>query len=159
MAVGGKCYRSLAVDESFFLARAAMAIVGLGVDLVHVPRIARAWARFGGRFAARFLHPDERAALQALQLRQGADEARVAQWLAGRWAAKEAAYKALGPSAGPARTLFTELQVLSGSAKQPLLELHGTAAATARARGVKRSHLSLSHDGEYAFAQVILESG
>lgn len=145
-----------------------MGVVGLGVDVVHVPRVARLLAAFGDRFTKRFLHAEERCALAALLNAEADAEAdarsggglRAAHFVASRWAVKEASYKALAhaPTRGLPRIAFTDM-VLEGSAGPPKLSLRGRAASAADALGVKRCFVSVSHDGEYAFAQVILESG
>ncbi len=61
--------------------------------------------------------------------------------------------KALG---SPPGLRFTDLEVQRGTGA-PTLELHGTAAGAARALGVSRVHLSLTHDGGVAVAAVVLE--
>ena len=125
-----------------------MALLGIGMDLVELDRVARALARFGPRFAARILTPDEAAALP-----RGAAAVR---FCAGRFAAKEAGVKALGTGfalgIGP-----RDLEVCALASGQPCLILHGEAAARARTLGVARVHLSLTHSRSTAGAMVVLE--
>jgi holo-[acyl-carrier protein] synthase len=74
-----------------------------------------------------------------------------------RFAAKEAFLKALGT--GWANGIrWTDVEVTGGGSVAPHLAIHGRAAEILAARGGSASHLSLSHDGEYAFAVCILES-
>jgi holo-[acyl-carrier protein] synthase len=124
-------------------------ILGLGMDVVEVGRIARILdgppAR-AERFVARVYTPAERAACEARRDR--------ASGLAARFAAKEAGMKALG---APPGTSWTDLEVTRREGEPPALRLHGAAAAAAAARGVVRVHLTLTHDGGVAAATVILE--
>mmetsp|Transcript_13564 Transcript_13564/g.26158 ORF Transcript_13564/g.26158 Transcript_13564/m.26158 type:complete len:142 (+) Transcript_13564:150-575(+) len=132
-----------------------MRILGLGVDIAHIPRFERTFSKFGDRFARKFLHEHE---LRALFEAQAEAPGRVTRYLASRWAAKEATYKALGPS--QPRLLFPEFEVVTGpraGGPQPKIQLHGHAAIHAEQIGVEEIFLSLSHDGEYAFAQVLLQ--
>jgi holo-[acyl-carrier protein] synthase len=127
-------------------------ILGLGIDAVDVERMRRnvGGARPGPR-AERFLErcftPAERAYCDARRDR--------ASHYAARFAAKEAAMKALG---APAGIRFQDVEVRrEGGA--PRLELSGAAARAAAALGVSRVHLSLTHDGGVAVAGVVLEGG
>lgn len=121
-------------------------IVGLGIDIAELPRIARAWERHGKRFAERVLHPAELARLP---------DAPVA-FLAARFAAKEAAVKALG-------TGFTggigpkDIEVRPLPTGQPMLVLHAGAAARLAELGATTAHVSLTHGRDTAAAVVILE--
>lgn len=123
-------------------------ILGFGMDVVEIPRIARILAGSPGtaeRFLARVYTPGERAFCEAVHDR--------ASRLAARFAAKEAAVKALG---APPGLRWTELEVVRG-AGAPALVLHGAAEAAARRRGVTRVHLTITHDAGVAAAAVILE--
>jgi holo-[acyl-carrier protein] synthase len=75
--------------------------------------------------------------------------------LAARFAAKEALAKALG---APAGLSWQHAEVVSTPAGAPQLKLSGTVAARAAELGTDRTHLSLSHDGGFALAVVLLES-
>ncbi len=124
-------------------------ILGLGMDVVEVGRLARILdgppAR-AERFVARVYTPAERAACEARRDR--------ASGFAARFAAKEAGVKALG---APPGVRWTDLEVTRREGEPPVLRLHGVAAAAAAARGVARVHLTLTHDGGVAAATVILE--
>jgi holo-[acyl-carrier protein] synthase len=121
-------------------------ILGIGVDLTPVDRMARAMAKHDGRLEERLFTPAERAYCRA--------RAEAAQHFAARFAAKEAVLKALGVPDG---LRWHELEVVNAPDGAPRLELHGAAAAAARARGVARLHLSLTHAGGQAMAFVVAE--
>lgn len=123
-------------------------ILGLGMDLVEIGRIARILdgppAR-ADRFLARCFTPSERVYCDAQRDRAGR--------YAARFAAKEATVKALGAPAGVA---WTEIEVERGDGA-PALRLSGAAREAAVRRGVGRLHLTLTHDAGVAGATVILE--
>ncbi|MCA1905468.1 MAG: holo-ACP synthase [Desulfarculus sp.] len=122
-------------------------ILGLGQDLCLVTRIAAARARFGDRFLARCFTPAEAAVCLA---RPRPDSA-----LAMRFAAKEAFSKAAG--LGMRGLAWHEIEVAHHPSGQPYLILHGRAAAWAARHEMTASHLSLTDDGDYAAAVVVLE--
>jgi holo-[acyl-carrier protein] synthase len=124
-------------------------IVGIGIDLVHIPRIARAVARWGDRFTGRVFTPEELG--YCLRHRQP-------EWcLALRFAAKEACSKALGT--GIRRGVaWRHMAVFNEPSGRPVLHLSGGALKRAEDLKGSRWHLSLSHDGEYAIAVVIIDS-
>ena len=123
-------------------------IVGLGIDMTELERIGKAHARFGRRFLEKFLAPGELAAL--------AGKPRLSL-LAGRFAAKEAAVKALGTGfsggIGPC-----EIEVVTGPAGAPGLVFHGLARRRAEQLGARAAHLSISHERGHAVAVVVLEA-
>ena len=124
-------------------------IVGLGIDVVEVDRLAEALKRQGDRFAERVFTDRERAACESRADRVLA--------LAARFAAKEACLKALGT--GWAEGLgFRDVEIVRDGNQPPRLVLHGEAARRAEALGVIRSHVSLTHQPGLAAAVVILES-
>jgi holo-[acyl-carrier protein] synthase len=125
-------------------------ILGFGIDAVEIERIRRnVGGTRPGRRAERFLErcftPAERAYCDARRDR--------ASHYAARFAAKEAAIKALGAPPGMG---FRDVEVRR-EAGPPRLELSGEAARAAAALGVSRIHLSLTHDGGLAVAGVVLE--
>ncbi len=121
-------------------------IVGIGIDLVEIERMAEALARHAGRFAQRVFLPDEQAYCEKM--------ARGAMHYAARFAAKEAAWKALGLPGG---LPWRQIEITRTPAGQPGLRLHGDTEAKARARGIDRLHLSMSHTETIATAMVIAE--
>jgi holo-[acyl-carrier protein] synthase len=123
-------------------------ILGLGIDLVEVNRLAGALGRHGERFERRVFTDRERADCKG--------RADRLQALAARFAAKEACLKALGT--GWARGLaFGQVEVIRASSGKPELRLHGPAAEAASRLGVGSVHVSLTHQPNTAAAVVILE--
>lgn len=120
-------------------------LVAIGIDLVHVPRIEESLRTVGERFVQRMFTEAE-AAYAA-----GSPPAR-AERLAARFAAKEAAIKALNLS--EVGVDWRDLEVVRHDDGRCELVLHGRALEHARARGVGRTLVCLSHDGEYAAAVV-----
>lgn len=123
-------------------------IAGIGVDIVEVSRVAQALERQGDRFAARVFTPGEIAECWP-------SEQQRCRRLAARFAAKEAALKALG--IGLRGVSWQEIEVVKDSLGKPSLRLTGRLAEIAAAQGVTAMHLSLSHCKEYALAQVVAE--
>ena len=124
-------------------------IVGLGIDVVEVSRLADALHRHGDRFVLRVFTDLERAACDPRADRLLA--------YAARFAAKEACLKALGT--GWAEGLgFRDVKVVREGNQPPRLVLHGEAVRRAESLGVIRSHVSLTHQPGLAAAVVILES-
>jgi len=121
-------------------------IVAVGIDVVMVDRFARALARTP-LLADRLFTEDERVT--------GSGNPRAAESLAARFAAKEAVAKALG---APAGLRWHDCEVVADPDGRPWLTVAGTVAAAAAERGIKRWHLSLSHDGGIASAMVVAES-
>ena len=125
-------------------------IQGTGFDLAALPRIRTLLERYGERFLSRVLTEKERAALPA------APAARTA-YVAGRFAAKEAAVKALGTGFAEGIGMH-DVEILSLDSGRPALFLHGAAAARAEGMGVRALHVSISHERDVAGAVVILEA-
>jgi holo-[acyl-carrier protein] synthase len=127
-------------------------ILGVGLDVVEVERIRRmvgpeAPAGTAERFVARCFTGEERRYCEARR--------DPATFYAARFAAKEAASKALG---APEGIRFTDVEVRRGDGA-PELVLSGAALRAAQGRGVERIHVTLTHDGGIAAAVVILEGG
>ncbi len=125
-------------------------ILGVGIDLVEVSRIRASLQRFGDRFTARVLLPQEAAYCSAC--------ADPAIHVAARFAAKEAASKALGTGIG-IELGWHDLEVVRGVTGRPELQWRGRGIDLARCRGVIRTHLSLTHTASSAAAVVVIESG
>jgi len=124
-------------------------VVGIGVDVCEVRRMARELAREGGGFCDQVFTAGEIA--------DCAMHRNPARRFAARFAAKEAALKALAiglPDAGALREV--EVRLSPGGA--PCLVLHARLARLARERGVGRAHVSLAHEGGIAVASVVLEA-
>jgi len=115
-------------------------IVGIGTDLVEVARLEEALDRTPTLRDRVFTASEAGMPLESL---------------AARFAAKEALAKALGTAGGLS---WQDAEVVVDGKGRPSFELRGTVAASAQELSVERVHLSLSHDGGFAVALVILES-
>ena len=124
-------------------------IVGTGIDLAEVPRIAAAIERFGERFLHRVFTADE--------IRYCDSKANRFERYAARFAAKEAGLKAIGTGWGRG-VFWTDIEVRREPGGRPTIAFHGKAADFAAKLGVKHASLSLTHTKETAMAQVILEN-
>lgn len=125
-----------------------MPIVGLGQDIVEIARVEASLERLGEKFAARILAEPELAVWR--------EHNQQARFLAKRFAAKEAAAKALGTGIGRGVS-FTDLLVSNDDWGKPLLQLTGGAAERAAQLGAVSFHLSITDERHYAAACVILE--
>ena len=125
-------------------------ILGIGVDLCEVERLEAAIARHGERFLARIYTEAERAYCESKLNRM--------ERFAGRFAAKEAAMKAIGT--GWRRGVgWRDFEVTRAASGQPVIVFHGAAGRIADELGVKRSLVSITHIKSMAMAQVVLEAG
>lgn len=122
-------------------------IVGIGTDLVDIRRIDGV-LKAQPRFAEKVLTPNEFVIWQ----QKGAQAA----YLAKRWAAKEAVFKALGTGLRQGMS-FQDVEVSNSPLGAPQLNLQGGTALEAQKRGIKYWHLSLSDEQDYALAYVIAE--
>lgn len=122
-------------------------ILGIGLDVAEVSRIRDSLERFGEGFTRRVLTEAEAA---------GMPKADPAPYVAARFAAKEAAAKALGTGFAEGVTQ-TSIEVLNLPSGAPVLKLHGKALEIASAMGVQRMHISLTHGRDIAAATVIME--
>ncbi|MEX1018014.1 MAG: holo-ACP synthase [Litorilinea sp.] len=117
-----------------------------GVDMIEICRLQEAVDRHGARFLERVYTPGE----------LGACRGRL-ESLAARFAAKEAAAKALGTGIGRTGIRWTDIEVCTDAASgAPELLLHGPAAQQAAALGMAEWSVSLSHDRERAIAFVVM---
>jgi holo-[acyl-carrier protein] synthase len=124
-------------------------IVGHGIDLVAVSRVQRLLDEHPDRFASRCFTPAEQAYCDGQARRR-------AEHYAARFAAKEAAVKALG-SGVRGGVQWTDVEVVREPTGRPTLVLAGRAAELAASAGVGRSWVSLSHTDGHAIASVVLE--
>jgi holo-[acyl-carrier protein] synthase len=123
-----------------------MDIIGIGMDVTDLPRIAQALDRYGERFLRRVF--TEREIAYCTRRRNPVPH------LAGRFAAKEAAMKALGTGHSMG-VLWKDIEVVRGGGP-PQLRLHGGAARRADGMHVRRSLITISHAETVAIAQVML---
>jgi holo-[acyl-carrier protein] synthase len=125
-------------------------IAGTGIDVVEIARIQHAMDRYGRRFLDRVYLDEEQA--YCLRKRKSAES------FAGRFAAKEAAAKALGTGISYGVN-WLEIEVVREPGGRPGIRFHGRAAQTAGRLGVVRSVLSITHTATLAMASVVLENG
>lgn len=123
-------------------------IVGLGIDIIEIERVKSAREKWGDRFTGRVFTERELGSWRET----GSADSR----LAGRFAAKEAAMKALGVGWGPDAS-WHELEVSNDEKGKPILSMTGSAAETAGSMGVSSMHVSISHSPLSACAVVVLE--
>jgi holo-[acyl-carrier protein] synthase len=124
-------------------------IVGTGIDIAEVPRIRLAIERFGLHFLERIY--------TAKEMQYCDSKANRVERYAARFAAKEAAMKALGTGWNHG-VRWRNCEVTRMPGGRPTLAFHGKAGEFAAKLGVKNTALSISHTEEQAIAQVILES-
>src|SRR2546421_9471785 len=124
-------------------------IVGSGIDIAEVPRVAKAVARFGDRFVRRVFTDGE--------IRYCDSKANRVERYAARFAAKEAAMKALGTGWNHG-VRWRDVEVVRPRGQRPTIKFHGQAATFAEKLHAKNVALSITHTSEQALAHVILES-
>ncbi|MGY2575170.1 holo-ACP synthase [Vibrio sp. C8] len=124
-------------------------IVGLGTDIAEIERIEKALNRSGDAFAQRILTENEIEVFTHLKQK--------GRYLAKRFAAKEAASKALGTGIAHGVS-FQDFEISNDENGKPVLTLSGKAQQIAQASSVRSVHLTISDERHYAVATVILES-
>ena len=123
-------------------------IVGTGIDLVEIERIQQSVERYGERFLRRVYTAAEQA--YCLRKRNSAES------LAARFAAKEAAAKALGTGINQGVT-WLEIEVVREPGGRPTIAFRGRALEFATRLGVRSAALSITHTRGLAMASVVLE--
>ena len=124
-------------------------IVGTGIDIAEVPRIAESINRFGERFIRRVFTEGE--------IRYCESKANRFERYAARFAAKEAAMKALGTGWNNG-VRWRDVEVVREPGRRPTINFHAKAAEVAARLNTKNISLSITHTAEQAMASVILES-
>lgn len=127
-------------------------ILGIGTDLVEIERLAQSYARHGDRLVHRILGVSERVAAPA------SDSPRFSAWLAKRFAAKEAAVKAMGTGFSGGISLH-DIQTIHNARGAPELIFGGLAQQRLDEIGAVRVHLSISDERSHALAFVVIEGG
>ncbi|MBO5723241.1 MAG: holo-ACP synthase [Lentisphaeria bacterium] len=120
-------------------------IAGLGNDIVDCRRVQHALENHGEHFIRRVLTEKE--------MEEGGN---ALSYVAGRWAAKEAIAKALGFGIGQ-KCSFAEIQILRDEYGRPCVELAGKTELTAEEQQIRKIHVTISHEHNYAVATAILE--
>jgi holo-[acyl-carrier protein] synthase len=125
-------------------------IVGLGLDIAEIDRIEAAIVRHGAPFIERLFTPREAAYCESHRNRF--------ERYAGRFAAKEAAMKALG-TGWRMGVRWRDIEVVREPGGKPTLQLTGVTRELADKLGVKNISLTITHSGNLALAEVIFENG
>lgn len=123
-------------------------IIGLGIDITEVDRIRKSIERYGTTFKKRVYTPAEIAYCESHR--------DPYERFAARFAAKEAAMKALG-TGWTHGVRWVDLEVVRMPSGRPTLALHGKSGEIAARLGVKSISLTITHSGNTALAQVIFE--
>lgn len=123
-------------------------IVGLGVDRIEIERVEQTWKRYGNRFGRRVYTDAEWTYCLS--------RPRPAESMAGRFAAKEAAMKALGLG-WPGGIAYRDIEITRGLSGKPGLRFSHTAAQRAATLGVTNSVVSMTHDRTHSSATVLFE--
>jgi holo-[acyl-carrier protein] synthase len=124
-------------------------IVGLGLDIAEIDRIEAAIARHGAQFLERLYTPREVSYCEKHRNKF--------ERYAGRFAAKEAAMKALG-TGWRHGVRWRDIEVVREPSGKPTLLFEGIAREFADRMGVKNISLTITHSGNFALAQVIFET-
>ena len=124
-------------------------ITGIGVDVIQNERLRESIERFAGRFVNRIYTEAEKEYCSK--------SANPVIHYAARWAAKEAAFKALG-TGWAAGVKWKDVEVIRLSSGKPELHLYGEALEIATSQGATRFHVSLTHDQLISCAVVIFET-
>jgi holo-[acyl-carrier protein] synthase len=123
-------------------------IYGIGVDLVHIPRMERVINRWGDRFVKRVFTSDEAEICYK--------RAHPPAAFALRFAAKEAFSKAIGLGMKKG-ILWRDVEVFNNPDGKPGVRLHGKSCEISERQRISGIHLSLSDEGDYGVAMVVLE--
>ena len=124
-------------------------IHGIGTDIVEINRIRKILVKHKESFLIRVFTENE--------LKEGEKRKNSAAYFAGRWAAKEAFSKALGTGIGE-KCSWTEIEISNKKHGNPVCHISGNAKKTAEKMGILKTHISISHEQEYACSTIILES-
>lgn len=125
-----------------------MPIIGIGIDMIFISRIEACVSKYGDRFLNRVFHPIEVAIARTRK--------KEVEYLAGCFCVKEAALKALGDF--PGRGIpWSDIYITHERTGKPLLHFQGKALELCQEKGMSAAHVSITHDGDVAIAQVILE--
>ena len=124
-------------------------ILGIGIDIIEVARVAASHEKFGERFLNRILHPAEIAYCLSHK--------NPAPFLAARFAGKEAISKAFGTGIGAALG-WHDMEICRKESGEPFVVLHGKGKELLEKRNARAALISLSHTQVHATAVAVLES-
>ncbi len=123
-------------------------IFGIGTDIVELERISKVVERHGGRFTGYILTDSE-----AEEAERRGDKI---QFIAGRWAAKEAVAKALGCGLG-GNCAWRDIEIIGNPSGAPRVTLSGAGAETMKRHRIARLFVSISHERGHAIAMAVAE--
>jgi len=126
-----------------------MSIAGIGTDIVEIERLSQMSERALEKLKLRVLTPEEQQRYESMKF--------PIPYLAKRWAAKEAAAKALGTGIAQGVS-FQDFQIDNSDSGAPILKVTGVAAQIAKSKNANFWHISLSDEKKYALAFVTLSS-
>ncbi len=121
-------------------------MISCGLDLVEIPRIEALYRKYGSKFIDKILSENEKELFVKSK--------KPFEFLAGRWAAKEAVYKCLNLRGS---VLWSDISIERKNNGAPMLRLVGRASHASYQAGISSIHLSLSHTTSFAAAQAIAE--
>jgi holo-[acyl-carrier protein] synthase len=124
-------------------------IIGIGVDLVHIETMDRLIKDTDGAFVARTFTKNE-----IVEVAKAPD---ITHYYAGRFAVKEAAFKAIAPRIGKSPVDFRTIETLREADGSPSIHVHSDLRTILDNAGINALTASISHDGDYAIAFVIAE--
>ena len=125
-------------------------VIGIGIDLVQIGRFERALARYGARLLDRLFTAAEQARFRGYRS--------PGRHLAARFAAKEAAFKALRTGWGQG-VAWRDVEIVGGGQAAADVVLSGRARDVAGCLGITQMLVTLTHDGDYAMACVVATDG
>lgn len=125
-----------------------MAILSIGSDLARIDRLGEAIERRGQSLIDRLFTPGEQAYCEERKQRF--------THYAGRFAVKEAVMKVLG-TGWASGVRWVDIEVHREPGQAPTVRLHGESAARARALGIERIHITITHDAGLAMAFAVAE--
>lgn len=123
-------------------------ILGIGIDVVNIPRIERLLKNWEDRFKKRVFSQKEIDNSQRYK--------RSSERFAANFAVKEAFFKAIG-NGFKSNIRMVDIEVLRDVYGKPYVNLYGKARQVVEMTEINSIHVSISHDGDYATAVVILE--
>ncbi|MCC4831206.1 holo-ACP synthase [Shewanella sp. 1_MG-2023] len=126
-----------------------MAVIGLGTDIVEIARIETQFMRLGDKLAKRVLTPAELEIYQSSKIPH--------RYLAKRFAAKEAAAKALGTGIGRGVS-FQHIHIANNDSGAPIVSFTDGALTRMNELGASHVHITIADEQHYAVATVIIES-
>ena len=124
-------------------------IIGIGTDLIEVKRISEAIDRYGERFLKRIF--------TALEIEYCSARKAAPLHYAGRFAAKEATFKAMGKGWG-GDISWNEIEIYNEPSGAPHLNFYGKALALVKEKQMSAAYVTITHIEQFAAAAVVLES-